>query len=606
VDGLPDYQDSDDDNDGLVDINDADPLTPITPSNMLDFDNRVFLESGIVDFGDDKTLTNAVRIGDTLWLKGDGFAVTPAENTVIFTGINGPLNVTPLSATDTMLQVVVPVGAKARVSVVTRNLRSNWLDLQILPDKAPVLFEHDLPNSVKIAETLTLTGLNLAKVTDVNFGGTRAWAFDVSDTSLKVSVPRDAKSGNVTANNSVGSSNPVLLKITQGISGRVVLPTGSPVEVTTLTVDFGLLGEAVPDSSGNITVQVNNSNMDTLFAMLPESGTQQQAVFLQALTLPGDTAVTLDTLSTAVAMTMTGTPAIRQVALASLDEVRTQVSELPEVIALASVLETALNANPYFLNDPLNAPPGYYEALFGAFEAAETEITMLLQEGTLQANTRRTVRDSLTEAKITEELYDIIVYQLGDSGNVGIENDTQLYLSTKFIDSSTGSTLFDHVSSSYDNNLIGPQGGFWTVFWASKKKDYDQPNWRSCQIEVVSPGILLPRGELTIQKYLALRTFLDRVLLPLIDLAVGIKLKPQFMQELLYKYRREAVVQFTVLMGEGKVKEAFLAILNVIWQDLKTLGPITKFIAKQVTGAIKEVAAEKLLPIAKKISAKLC
>ncbi len=604
VDSLPDYQDTDDDNDGLVDINDNDRLTPITQSNILDFDNRVFLESGIVDFGDDNTLTNAVRIGDTLLLKGEGFAMTPAENTVIFMGINGPINVTPLSVTDTELEVVVPVGATARVSMVTRNMRSNWLDLQILPDTAPVLFERDLANTAIIGETLTLTGLNLSKVTKVNFGGTLISAFDVSETSLNVIVPSDAISGNVTVTHSVWVSNPVQLKITTEISGSVVLPTRSTVELTTLTVSFGPLGKAVPDSSGKITVQVNNSNMDTLFAMLPESDSQQQAVFLQALTLQGDSSVTIDTLSTAVAMTLTGIPVIKQVALASLREVRTQVTELPEVIALASVLETALNANPYFLNDPLNAAPDYYEALFGAYEAAQTEITLLLQDGTLQSNTTRVVFDSLTEAQITEEQHDIRVFQFGDSGNVGVENDTQLYLSTQFIDSSTGSTLFAHVGSSSDDNIIGPMGGFERVFLASKKTNYGHPKWRRCQVEVVSPGILLPRGDLTIQNYLALRTFLDKVLLPVIDLAVGIKLKPKFMEELFYQYGREAVVQFTVFMAEGKVNEAFLAILNVILQDLKKLGPITQSVAKKATGGIKEVAAEKLLLIANKISAK--
>jgi len=130
--------------------------------------------------------------------------------------------------------------------------------------------------------------------------------------------------------------------------------------VTGLTVSFGPIGEAIPDANGNVKIEINGSDMDMVYAMLPESGNKRMAVFLQALTLPSDTEVKLDALSTAVAMVTMSVPVTQLDSLSSLGKVRTEISKLPEVIALASILENALNTDPYFLNV---GSQNYYVAL---------------------------------------------------------------------------------------------------------------------------------------------------------------------------------------------------------------------------------------------------
>ena len=130
--------------------------------------------------------------------------------------------------------------------------------------------------------------------------------------------------------------------------------------MTGLTVSFGPIGEAIPDANGNVKIEINGSDMDMVYAMLPESGNKRMAVFLQALTLPSDTEVKLDALSTAVAMVTMSVPVTQLDSLSSLGKVRTEISKLPEVIALASILENALNTDPYFLNV---GSQNYYVAL---------------------------------------------------------------------------------------------------------------------------------------------------------------------------------------------------------------------------------------------------
>ena len=598
VDGIPDYLDNDDDNDGILDVNDTDRLARVKQSNALDFDNRVYLEVAVVDFGNGNILEDAARTGETLVLKGDGFSATAADNLVIFKGNNGSINVSPTAATETELRVIVPEGAGSRISVVTNNQRSNGLDVQIFAENTPVLFERNAVDKVvRTGETITLTGLNFGSNTNVNFGGIQATAFNVTSNSLDVTVPTDAVSGKVAVINAAGVSNAITIKVTAGFSGRVVLPTSSPVEVTSLIVTFGPLGEVTPDASGNINVQVNNSEMDTVWALLPEVGGEPQAVFLQALTIPGDSFVTLDTLSTAVAMTMTGIGVRNMVNLTEMGEVRTLLSQLPEVIALASTLETALNTEPYFLNKPTSTlQQSYYQALFVAYESAQKAVEEFLSQST-------TRRSSLKTPEITSEQYDVKVFQVSDSGNVGVENDTQLYLSAKFIDSNTNETLFKHIDSYFDSNMVGPQG-LGLLFRAAKKADYNQPNWRNCQIEVVTPGVLNPSGPISVREYLALRTYIDRVFLPIINQAVGELFSPSDLTNILVNNAGNAVNVFGTLLDNGDVKGALKSIAFVFLDDIRSVppGPITTAIAKRYGKGLLKKALEKL---AKKIASKL-
>lgn len=604
LDGIPDYLDRDDDNDGLLDINDANRLGRVMPSNILDVNTRVFLASSAVDLGDDHELVNVARVGDKLKLQGDGFAENPVENQVIFLNGNSAFNVIPSSATKTMLEVTVPPGSGTRVAVVTRNLQSNWLDLQRLAETAPVLFERQSAITAKIGETFRLAGLNLNGVTEVNFGGIPTTAFKVvTDNNLEVTIPADAVSGNVTVKNATGVSNPVALKITREISGRVVLPAGSPVDVTTLIVSFGLLGEAVPDENGNIhQVQVNKSGMDVVFALLPGSGNQPMATFLQAVTLPGDGEVILDSLSTAVALTMTNVSSMQQVALTSLKEVRTRVNNLPEVIALANFLDESLKANPYFFADPqIFASPNFYGVSSSAYLAVDTLVTTLLADGTLSATSRkssRTSRSSLDATITPEEVDDIKVNQT-EGGNISVENDTQLYLSAEIIDLRTGVVLFPHIDGYFDGNLVGPQGGG-MLLDANLKDDYKQPNWRNCWVNVVTPGVSSPGSDkIVVKSYLILKTFVDRLVFPIVGLALSDQISSN---DLTAIFLENASNAFNTV-GKGDIREVFSSLTDILIADFTSLppGPIATAVVKLAIRKGADVPIELLKKMASKL-----
>lgn len=190
------------------------------------------------------------------------------------------------------------------------------------------------------------------------------------------------------------------------------------------------------------------------------------------------------------------------------------------------------------------------------------------------------------------------------TGDIGVENDTQLYLSTKITESSSNKELYPHISSYFDANMVGPQG-LGLLFWASTKDDYNQSNFRDATVEILTPGIAgFERGDLSVHNYLMFRTFIDRVILPIINQAVGNIFKPKDLTNILISNAGNAVNTFGTLMNNGDVKGAFKAIVTVILDDVRSVppGPITQAIAKRLgKTAVKEIL-EKL---AARISAKL-
>jgi len=567
VDSLPDYQDTDDDNDGILDINDTDRLIRVNQSNALDFENRVFLESASVDFGSNNTLKNSARAGDTLLLKGDGFSTTVADNLVIFRNNHTSVNVFPIAATETELHVLVPEGAGSRISVVTRNQQSNGLDIQILTKNTPALFEWDIAKTVRIGETLTLTGLNFTGSINANFGGVQATAYNVTSNTLDVTVPTNAVSGKVTVSNASGESNAVTLEVTTGVSGQIELPTGSSVDITQLMVTFGPLGnEVAPDTNGNFSVPLNNSEMDIIDVYLPETSEYLPALYSQAVSLPGDTSIKVDVFSTAVALTMMRANTETYVEPSELALARDLISQLPEVIEFANTLSQLLVEEPYFRSN-FSSPRQdlYYEALFKAIEAAQSVIN------SPSLRRKKATRSSLDEPQITpEEQNDIKIIQVGNTGNVGVENDTQLYLSATFIDSNIGKPLVNHVTGYGDSQMVGPQGGFYSLFWANQKEDYNQPKWRNIEIQIITPGI--KSGQIAanrqVKLYLLWRTTMDRVFNPVLDEVIGLTFDPNFFAKLLMKYQSKVIIEFEAHLFDGNVGKAFLSIAGVMWQEV--------------------------------------
>ena len=90
---------------------------------------------------------------------------------------------------------------------------------------APLLLEADKV-IVKIGEKLTLTGLNLANVTNVYFDTINASVSQATDTSVEVTVPAQAVSGQVTVADAKALSNPLSVEVTREIPAKISVTYG--------------------------------------------------------------------------------------------------------------------------------------------------------------------------------------------------------------------------------------------------------------------------------------------------------------------------------------------------------------------------------------------
>ena len=623
LDGIYDFLDTDDDNDGLLDINDPDRLVPMEPADEL-ADDRVILTSAYVDYGNDNFTDGAAREGDTLALAGEGFAVNPAENTVVFLGAEGPINVKPLTATDTLLEVTVPprVSQPTRVSVVARNMQSPWLDLYIAQGSIPFLFMPGPPEG-SVGATITLHGFNFGGATNVNFGGVGAAAFNVTPTSLDVIIPNDANTGYLAVINASGISNSIPYKITKQLSGTVTCPAGSAVSPSALIVDFGITGESVPAANGSVTVQVNNSDLDLVTAVLPESGGNPRTMFLQAATLPEDNTVAINTQSTAVAMTMMGIQIVQQVRTEFLALARSRIQALAQVTTMASRLATALAAKPYFLN---NQSQSFLTTAVKAFEAAQKVVDDGLSDGSLQG--WDTPSPSLGYDGLGPEILPypnqsmVLLYQVGTSLNLGVANSNQLFLSAqitrKVENGALGPPLVlqKHISHPYDVTIIGAAGwgllGVAGLPGTSNNKPFSQPNGKDCLVEVLTPGIYAPDHtdyQERIRTQLFLRTLLDRIFFPFFAWALGDEnLNTTDLQKIAFSVFKDAMnasisfgqtfdfqklawnmvywLRDDLLKGGGTVKRAITMILEKKYGKDLAKSMVTKFIERFITRGI--------------------
>ena len=297
-DGTPDFLDTDDDDDGLFDTRMQTGWSRLG-SDPLDVGNRVLLTSATVILTGGKTVTNTARPGDVVHLNGEGFAVNPAANQIIFAGNDGNIALNPSAASAAELLVQLPAGSGSEVFVIVNNKRSNSLSLQLVAAKEPVLYPSD-PAVGSVGETLTLQGLNFEGATTVSFGGIAAAASSVTATSLQVTIPNNARSRALTVVNAFGVSNSVFFTILQSLAGKVVLPQGSSLNLTNLEVTYGLFGLTFPNAAGNFSAEINNSYLTQIDVHVPASAGNDEAVLLSALALPGDTSLTVDALSTVV------------------------------------------------------------------------------------------------------------------------------------------------------------------------------------------------------------------------------------------------------------------------------------------------------------------
>jgi hypothetical protein len=299
---------------------------------------------------------------------------------------------------------------------------------------------------------------------------------------------------------------------------------------------------------------------------------------------------------------------------------RSTIENNVEVKALASYLNSNLATNKYLVANFSDATliTKYKAALVSANTALKAAITA----GTITQNRilpKRLYDIYDTAGTVTpSEQYDIKVYETtSDRGNITVENDTQLYLSTKMTSPDGKITYQPHISSYYDQNILGPQGGW--IYWADTKA-YDQPKFHSALVEVVTPGIVQPRGPSSVTKHLGFKTYMDRVALPAINEAVKYafksKIETNFILQLFSTYASDTVDKFMGALDNGDVAGAFAIPLEIMKNDIlsvPTPGPITQaLVERYAKGQLEEVIkkltikfGEKFIPVIGQIKAGL-
>jgi hypothetical protein len=215
-----------------------------------------------------------------------------------------------------------------------------------------------------------------------------------------------------------------------------------------------------------------------------------------------------------------------------------------------------------------------------------------------------------TGPQITSEQFDVAIYAieslfgLGDyTGNIGIENDSQLYLSTQIAMMESGAVVQKHINSYFDPDIVGGQG-LGLLFWAAKK-EYNQPQFNNAIVDVITPGVASPlSNNLSVRQYLFFRTFVDRIVLPIVDQAIGDVFDPSDLTKILVANAGNALNTFGTFIQNGDVKGAMESIVDAFLSDLLSVppGPITQAIGKKVGQGLVEEALTRLIA---KVSARL-
>ncbi|WP_333820050.1 IPT/TIG domain-containing protein [Ohtaekwangia sp.] len=136
--------------------------------------------------------------GTTVTISGVNFSTTPANNTVMFNGVEAEVT----AATNRSLTVVVPEGATSgKITVAVDGVTGVGTSRSDFSVPTPSITGFT-PKASIVGSTVVITGTNFSKTAEnnvVKFNGvTAAVPTDVSATSLTVIVPATATTGKIT------------------------------------------------------------------------------------------------------------------------------------------------------------------------------------------------------------------------------------------------------------------------------------------------------------------------------------------------------------------------------------------------------------------------
>ena len=550
-DSIPDFLDTDNDEDGLLDINDSQMNSKTLQSNLLDTENRVYLisfEVFVTDANDEQHgIRELARAGDQVMISGEGFET--GKTVVVLNGVNGPINITPISLTSTAVVFKVPDNTQSgSMTVCVDGVTSNGLYLEIVSSSHPIVYSMAVPGNdifARPGNTLTISGENLkADTVNVIFTGTTVAvsSYNISDDTITITVPDNAETGDVRVS-ALGVSNPTALLIRTEVDGQVTLPTSSTLNLSTLEVEFS--NSVMPVSSkGLFTLPVLNQGTSSITIFMPSvPGLHDPAVFLSATVIAGDTLVALSPASTAADLVFSAM---------GLDAL-IQQNDLKKALQL---VETASTDFVTYLNNALGADPYFMEEYTRSDLAAEMlkaiESTAIVLEASIasgeittvdQKQTAITYSSSGPQVSPSQNQDDFVVTFLGDpiNGKVNVENDTMLFADVSIMDTYTGKDIKKFTNAYFSSSLLGPQDG-WKALWWGNDAQYDL-KFKTADITIRTPG-LLEMGSWS-EYYnspsfkLALRSLLSQAVVPVVTTVVGVNYsdtKTELILKVLFDY----------------------------------------------------------------------
>ncbi|SFC91876.1 IPT/TIG domain-containing protein [Pseudoalteromonas denitrificans] len=602
-DNIPDFIDLDNDADGLADTDESNELmnNPLGQDEAGDIQIPLAEQIGIISIvNTNLELENVCRSGDLLSVTGIHLPSVTTSLWGVFQSVDASNAVHPVSINDNIATFECPqniVSGTIEFYLALGDTRSDSKAIQSLVMNTAVLTSAGYDNTSKIV-TLGGTGLNTnitvqlagASLTIDNSFGSAA--------ELTFTLPTSAKSGFVNVSSINGESNAIWLSVQRTISGSVNLPANN---VTMSDVDIGFMEAVLPDAQGNFNLDISSQGNQTIVAIIQTSDSTVEnpkyAPYLSAVTLAGESQVELSAATTALALIWDGIGINQLVNESQQVSAKTSIAGLPEVISLAEALEKALVADPYALNfTDTNLVEINKAALLATanWVATNTSSTNIFN--------RNVELEEMAATVVPTEADDISVYERSGTGNVNLENDTQLYLSVK-ITTTDGQVLQKHITGL--NGMAGPQG-LGLLFWASTS-EFSHPGGKNATVEVITAGIdkeLSPHvaAPISVWRKLFFRTWIERVIWPVIGEYLSV-IDASTMTNIIVSAAPALVDTVTTKVLSGDATGAMKDLLNFIWGDFASAppGPITTALAKRFG---KNIGEEILKKVAAKIGAK--
>lgn len=611
-DNLADYVDLDDDADLVLDVHDAQRLQPPRDYELTAGDAPT-IHDFISQSPDGSELVGVATLGASLTITGENFHPDPQKNVVVFTHdlgkrFNGEgrfVNVIPDAASSDMLELTVPEDAGPYVFVVSDDWRSNRLEIELREPTAPTLSGLQ-PASAEPGATISLSGSGFTSdAVALLDDRTLATAY-VDSSQLEVTLPADAESGFIRVQDGGKKTQGRPLDVRMPVTVDIVLPPGLSIPPEELAVLYGQGESAAVGTDGQVAVAAKRDGIGSVTVVHDVDGDGVPDPLLMATTLPGDTTLTVDPESTALALVLTPLAAIGNVPPADVAAMRAQLRTLPAVQALADALRQGLAQNPKFLVQP--------DAAFNEFRREAMDAVRAALAGGDQSSAETTAPHSIAglsaagddNPEITPvEAHDIKVFALRHdndepTGNIGVENDTALYLSAEIRDERTEQILASHVSTPFDPLMVNAQAGLTGLFRAGQQDAYGEPRFRDADIAVISAGsgsggTPPSSADIAAQLPIFLRTGISQVVVPVLNGVLDLQGGDALARKLLLAYSDATITAVENLVRAGDYRRALSELTEQFISDLVQGGPIRGALLEALNLSLTDLS-ERFLP----------